>query len=157
LRHGDGVLPTALLKQAFGEFAIRLVGGRDVEVDPAWEAVHIGTEDVAILGAVRCHLRMLPRLAGAMEELARRNLAHLVDVDAFAGCYVPRRIAVGQPLSRHAWGVAVDLNVGDNPRGSYSTQDPRLVEVMRAHGFTWGGTWLVPDPAHYEVVATEEW
>ncbi|CAN5293224.1 hypothetical protein BH23ACT9_BH23ACT9_06790 [soil metagenome] len=54
-------------------------------------------------------------------------------------------------------GVAVDLNVGDNPRGSFSTQDPRLVEVMRAHGFTWGGTWLVPDPAHHEVVTTEEW
>ncbi|HUG83177.1 MAG TPA: M15 family metallopeptidase, partial [Euzebya sp.] len=139
LRHGDAVLPQAMLKEAFGEFAIRLVAGRDVTVDPGWEQANIITREVPILGEVRCHRRLLPRLVGAMEELARRNLAHLVDVDAFAGCYVPRRIAAGEPLSRHAWGVAVDLNVGDNPRGSFSTQDPRLVEAMRAHGFTWGG------------------
>lgn len=157
LRHGDAVLPQALLKREYGEFAIRLVAGRDVMVAQAWEVANIAVEDIAILGTVRCHRLILPRLAAAMEELSRRNLAHLVDAETFAGCYVPRRIAPGQPLSRHAWGLAVDLNVGDNPRGSFSTQDPRLVETMRDHGFAWGGTWLVPDPAHYEVVSTEAW
>lgn len=157
LRHGDAVLPQAQLKAAYGEFAIRLVAGRDVAVDPVWEAATIRTATIPILGEVRCHRLLLPRLDAAMAALARRNLGHLVDAAAFAGCYVPRRIAPDQPLSRHAWGLAVDLNVGDNPRGSFSTQDPRLVEVMREHGFTWGGTWLVPDPAHYEVVTTEDW
>ena len=63
---------------------------------------------------------------------------------------------IHQPLSRHAWGIAVDLNVDDNPRGSFSTQDARLVEIMRRHGFGWGGTWLVPDPAHYEALPPAE-
>ncbi|MGI9016306.1 MAG: M15 family metallopeptidase [Euzebya sp.] len=30
-----------------------------------------------------------------------------------------------------------------------------MVQIMRDHGFTWGGTWLVPDPAHYEVIPTD--
>ena len=54
-------------------------------------------------------------------------------------------------MSHHAWGAALDLNVDGNPRGSFSTQDERLVEVMAHHGFGWGGAWLVPDPAHYEA------
>ena len=54
-------------------------------------------------------------------------------------------------MSHHAWGAALDLNVDGNPRGSFSTQDERLVDVMAHHGFAWGGAWLVPDPAHYEA------
>ena len=51
-------------------------------------------------------------------------------------------------LFRSSW--AVDLNVAGNPTGLASAQDPRLVEVMERWGFTWGGRWLVPDPAHFE-------
>jgi hypothetical protein len=40
--------------------------------------------------------------------------------------------------------------VAGNPTGLASAQDPRLVEVMERWGFTWGGRWLVPDPAHFE-------
>lgn len=154
LRHGDAVLPQVLIKQALGEFAVRQRAGRRLEIDPEWEAANIGTADVPILGTVRCHRMVLPRLIAAMEELELANLAPLVNASNFAGCYAPRLIAPGATVSRHSWGAAVDLNVGANPRGSFSTQDPRLVEVMRRHGFTWGGTWLVPDPAHYELVVT---
>jgi hypothetical protein len=31
-------------------------------------------------------------------------------------------------------------------------QDPRLVEIFQQWGFTWGGQWLVSDPAHFEYV-----
>ncbi|MBW3602069.1 MAG: M15 family metallopeptidase [Actinobacteria bacterium] len=151
LRHGDAVLPQALIKAAFGEFAVRGRGGRSLEVAPEWEREAITRESVPVLGTVRCHHRVIPALAAALGELERANLAHLVDPADFAGCYSPRRIAAGAPPSRHAWGIAVDLNVDGNPRGSFSTQDPRLVAVMRDAGFGWGGSWLVPDPAHYEV------
>jgi len=151
LRHGDAVEPPALVKAAFGEFAIRDRAGRDVEIDPAWLERWIVTEPVPILGPVTCHRKVVEPLRAAMAELEQANLAHLVDPSAFAGCFGSRRIAAGQPLSHHAWGAAVDLNVDGNPRGSFSTQDARLVETMLRHGFTWGGTWLVPDPAHYEA------
>jgi hypothetical protein len=155
LRHGDAVEPAAVLKTAFGEFAIRDRAGRDVEIDPAWVAREIVTESVPILGAVTCNRKIIEPLRAAMTEIEQANLAHLIDAADFAGCFSARRTEGGQPLSHHAWGAALDLNVDGNPRGSFSTQDPRLVEAMTRHGFTWGGTWLVPDPAHYEAPVPE--
>ena len=153
LRHGDAVVPQARIKEAYGEFAHRPAAGRSIEIDPRWVDGNIVTRTVPILGPVTCHRAVLGPLGEAMQDLVLANLAHLVDTGGFAGCWAPRRIAAGAPLSRHAWGVAVDLNIGANPRGSFSTQDDRLVEVMARHGFGWGGTWLVPDPGHYEAVA----
>lgn len=151
LRHGDAVDPPLVLKQALGEFAVRDGPGRDVEIDPAWVARSIATVTVPVLGRVTCHRDVLPALDEVMAELEQEGLAHLVDPETYAGCFAARRTAPGQPLSHHAWGAALDLNVDGNPRGSFSTQDPRLVDALTRRGFTWGGTWLVPDPAHYEA------
>ena len=147
------MLPPAAIKAAFGEFAYRVLdaGTRDIEIDPAWVAANIVTADIPVLGRVTCHRAVLPALAGAMEELGQKNLA--MAVVTYDGCWVPRLVGPGLPVSRHAWGVAVDLNYGGNPTGTGSTQDPRLVEVMERWGFTWGGRWLEPDAAHFEYLA----
>ena len=151
-RAGDAVLPQAMVKERFGEFAWRPAGGGDFAQDPAWQAASLATGRVPILGRVRCNRVLLPALAGAMRELERRNLAGLVDPAAFAGCWNSRLTRSGTGVSRHAWGAAVDLNVAGNPTGLASAQDPRLVEVMERWGFTWGGRWLIPDPAHFEYL-----
>lgn len=155
LRHGDAVLPQALIKERFGEFAYRPPGaGERVFVqDPAWERAHVVAAEVPILGRVRCHRGVIGALEGALGELAGSGLAALVDRAGYAGCHHPRLIAPGGGVSRHAWGVALDLNAADNPTGTGSSPDPRLVEVMERWGFTWGGFWLHPDPAHFEYVA----
>jgi D-alanyl-D-alanine carboxypeptidase len=151
-RAGDAVLPQAMVKERFGEFAWRPAGGGDFTQDPAWQEANLATGRVPILGRARCNRVLLPALAGAMRELERRNLARLVDPAAFAGCWSSRLTRSGTGVSRHAWGAAVDLNVAGNPTGLASAQDPRLVEVMERWGFTWGGRWLVPDPAHFEYL-----
>ncbi len=151
LRHGDAVQPNLVMKTAFGEFSYRAGSGRSVEIDPAWVDRWIVSEAVPILGTVTCHRDVIPPLRAALQELVDGGLGHLVDASDFAGCFSARRISAGQPMSHHAWGAALDLNVDGNPRGSFSTQDERLVEVMAHHGFGWGGAWLVPDPAHYEA------
>jgi D-alanyl-D-alanine carboxypeptidase len=151
-RAGDAVLPQAMVKERFGEFAWRPAGGGDFTQDPAWRAANLATGRVPILGRFRCNRALLPALAGAMRELERRNLARLVDPAAFAGCWNPRLTRSGTGVSRHAWGAAVDLNTRGNPTGLASSQDPRLVEVMERWGFTWGGRWLIPDPAHFEYL-----
>jgi hypothetical protein len=149
-RAGDAVLPQAMVKERFGEFAWHK-GPADAFVqDPAWQAANLATARVPILGRVHCNRALLPALAGAMGELRQRGLARLVDPEAYAGCWNPRLTRSGVGVSRHAWGAAVDLNVAGNPTGLASAQDPRLVEVMEGWGFTWGGRWLVPDPAHFE-------
>jgi D-alanyl-D-alanine carboxypeptidase len=151
-RAGDAVLPQAMIKDRFGEFAWRPRPGGAFLQDPAWQAASLATSRVPILGPVRCNRVLLPALAGAMRELQRRNLAGLVDPAAYAGCWNPRMTRSGSGVSRHAWGAAVDLNVAGNPTGLAPAQDPRLVEVMERWGFTWGGRWLVPDPAHFEYL-----
>jgi D-alanyl-D-alanine carboxypeptidase len=151
-RAGDAVLPQAMVKDRFGEFAWRPAGGGDFVQDPAWQAAYLARGGVPILGRVRCNRALLPALARAMRELEQRNLAGLVDRAGFAGCWSSRLTRSGSGVSRHAWGAAVDLNVAGNPTGLASAQDPRLVEVMERWGFTWGGRWLVPDPAHFEYL-----
>jgi len=150
-RAGDAVLPQAMVKERFGEFAWRPAGGGFVQ-DSAWQAANLAAVRVPILGRVRCNRVLLPALAGAMRELEQHNLAGLVDPAAFAGCWNSRLTRSGSGVSRHAWGAAVDLNVAGNPTGLASAQDPRLVEVMERWGFTWGGRWLIPDPAHFEYL-----
>lgn len=153
LRHGDAVLPQALVKAAFGEFAYRpATSGREIAQDTRWQEEHVVSVEVPVLGRVRCHRNIVKQLAGALAELETRGLAHLVDPDDYEGCHHPRLVAPGGSLSRHAWGIALDLNAGENPTGAASTQDPRLVETFTRWGFTWGGFWLVPDAMHVEWV-----
>jgi hypothetical protein len=149
-RAGDAVLPQAMVKERFGEFAWRKGPADSFVQDPAWSAAHLATARVPVLGRVHCNRALVPALAGAMGELRQRGLARLVDPEAYAGCWNPRLTRSRSGVSRHAWGAAVDLNVAGNPTGLASAQDPRLVEVMEHWGFTWGGRWLVPDPAHFE-------
>jgi hypothetical protein len=152
LREGDAVLPQALVKDRFGEFAYRPGPGRAVELDPAWAADHLVTATVPLLGRVRCHRALLLALEGALADLEAASLGYLVKPEGFAGCWAPRRIAPGAPLSRHAWGIAFDVGLSAHPTGVSAAHDARLLAVMRRWGFTSGADWLVPDPAHFEYL-----
>jgi hypothetical protein len=152
LRYGDSVLPQMLIKDSFGEFAARPLPDGTLAVDPRWSRRNIVTATVPLLPPVTCHRSILPQLRGALRELIARGLGHTVDGGQYAGCYAPRFIDRDPDgrLSHHAWGIAIDLNAGENTFGGSSHQDRRLVEVMTSWGFTWGGGWLVPDPMHFE-------
>lgn len=151
LRHGDAVLPQVIIKSEFGEFSLRLDGSGSFDIDSEWIEDNLATAEVPLLGQTTCHVGMLDSLRGAMAEVERSNLGFLVET--FDGCYNPRFIGGTRSLSRHAWGVAVDLNYAANPTGQVTVQDPRLVSIMERWGFTWGGNWLVPDAAHFEWVS----
>lgn len=151
LRSSDAVLPQSRIKARFGEFAhLPLAGGRELRQDRAWVDANIVDAAVPVLGRVRCHRLLIPPLRGALQELADRNLAGLVQ--SYDGCYNPRLVRAGGTASRHAWGAAIDLNFSGNRTGTTSIQDPRLVDVMARWGFASGDGWLVPDPGHFEYV-----
>jgi hypothetical protein len=154
----DGVLPTVLVKERFGEFSFRPTGGDGIEVDDAWFAANIVTVDLPRLGRFRCHRAMLPYVEGALAELEREGLAGEIDTRDFqlaGGCYNARLARGGDldrgfALSRHAWGAAIDFNPSTNGFGRGSTLSQEFVDVLRAWGFAWGGGWRVPDPMHFE-------
>jgi hypothetical protein len=150
-RAGDAVLPPVIVKSLFGEFAAQ-PGRRPgtLQIDPAWTAAHIETTRVPLLGRVTCNRQIVPQLAAAMRQVQRR--APTDAVRSYQGCFVPRYIgwSSANMLSYHSWGIAFDMNVGDNVRGETPHQDPRMVRILARYGFEWGGTWIVPDGNHFE-------
>jgi hypothetical protein len=151
-RHGDAVLAPVRLKELFGEFAAAPVSGGFIRQSPAWVRENIRTVRLPVLGEFRCHRLVIPLVRGALGELARRGLTH--EINSFAGCYSPRfaNRDPGAGLSHHAWGIALDINVSENPLGAEPTMDRRVVEVFERWGFTWGGRWLIPDGMHFEFL-----
>jgi hypothetical protein len=141
--------------QAVGSFTF--VPRRDgtLAVDPTWVAANIRTEDVPLLGAVTCHRVLLPQLRGALQEVVDRGLAAAVRPGEYGGCFHPRYIEhdPDRGLSLHSWGVAVDLNVRGNQRGTTGEIDHRVVAIFKRWGFAWGGDWAWTDPMHFELAA----
>jgi len=147
------VLTGASVSDAVGHFSY--TNGPDGTIDPdsRWVRDYIRTEDVPILGSVTCNKAMLPQLRGALTEIQRLGLADTIHADEYAGCYYPRYIGrdPSNGLSLHSWGIAVDLNVPGNQRGTVGEMNRTVVEVFKRWGFAWGGDWNYTDPMHFEM------
>lgn len=152
LRYGDAVLPQLVLKEVFGEFAARPLATGTLSLDPRWVRKNIVTARVPVIGDVRCHRSLIPQLRTALREAVAAGLSHELDPARYGGCYSPRFISHDPEgrLSHHSWGIAIDVNVAENPFGTRPDQDRRLVAIMEKWGFTWGGRWLIPDGMHFE-------
>jgi hypothetical protein len=145
------ILSFAEIKETFGEFVFKPTRGLFVAVDKAWIDANIVETRIPLLGLLKCNKKLLPQVTGAMRELQARGLSGLVRTGD--GCFSPRmQVGNSYALSRHAYGIAVDINAATNRYGETPNQDPRLVETMERWGFTWGGRWLVPDGMHFEFV-----
>jgi hypothetical protein len=134
-----------------GTFNYTVIGGGRIAPDPAWTAANITTEAVPILGNVTCHRAIFPQLRAALEEVVVRGLADEIHVDEFQGCYYPRFIAGTTTLSNHSFGLALDLNVPGNQRGTVGEMDRGVVAIFKKWGFAWGGDWGYTDPMHFEL------
>jgi hypothetical protein len=136
---------------AVGVFRYNVVGGGRIAPDPAWVSSHITTDVVPILGAVTCNRAIFPQLKAALQQIVTRGLADEIHPDEYAGCYYPRFIAGSTQLSNHAFGLALDLNVPGNQRGTVGEMHPEVVAIFKYWGFGWGGDWRYTDPMHFEL------
>ena len=148
------VLDTLTLKERFGEFAFRLVlDQREVVVDPAYVDATMVEERMPVIGTVRCHRAIMDDLRAAVDELIAAGYEDWLSPRRYAGCYYPRRIGFGREnLSRHTWGIAIDLNVDFSLPGAGPEAPDDLVAIMGRHGFRWGGDFSTPDNHHFEWV-----
>jgi hypothetical protein len=136
---------------AVGSFSYTVVGGGRIAPDQGWVASHISTETMPIIGPMTCNTLVFPQLRAALLEIASRNLSSAIHPEQYGGCYVPRFIAGTTTLSNHAFGLAFDLNVPENERGTVGRIDRQVVQIFEDFGFTWGGTWHYTDPMHFEM------
>ena len=144
------VLPTALVKEMFGDFQIKERDGVWITTEPEWREENIQNKRMPILGITRCHRLMWEPLEGALNQILEEGLEESLSIEEWrssGGCYAPRRINrfdAGGSISRHAWGIAIDIN-------TKSSYPPRVVEIFNDWGFAWGGTWTSPDEMHFEL------
>ena len=144
------VLPNALVKEMFGDFQIKERDGVWITTEPEWREDNIQNKRMPILGITRCHRLMWEPLEGALNQILEEGLEEYLSIEEWrtaGGCYAPRRISrfdAGGSISRHAWGIAIDIN-------TKSGYPPRIVEIFNEWGFAWGGTWTSPDEMHFEL------
>jgi hypothetical protein len=94
------------------------------------------------------------QVAAALDAAAANGLRYPIrDAVAFA----PRTIGGNHRISRHALGLAIDINPAQNPyRGDgtlITDMPPWFVQIWRDAGFCWGGDWEdSKDPMHFSWV-----
>lgn len=157
----DGLLSSSQVKSLLGEFDYRVNSDDSLSVDADWMAASLPDSRLlfnSIAVRARCHRRIQADLQAAFDEVAASGLAWAIDLvstNTYGGCFNPRYARLSQStgsISRHAWGMAIDVNVSTNGQGSVPRLDCRVVRIFRKHGFAWGGNFLVPDGMHFEWV-----
>jgi hypothetical protein len=157
-REFENTMQTAVLagtsvSDAIGTFTYTNGPDGTINPDRGWVGSYIRTETVPLLGNVTCNKAFIPQLRAALSEIVQSGLASSIHPDEYAGCYYPRYIgrSAANGLSLHSWGIAVDLNVPGNQRGTAGEMDRRVVAIMKKWGMAWGGDWNYTDPMHFEM------
>lgn len=160
-RDPDSTLGIARIKEMFGEFAYRRVGNYAISVDVAWRqrsiAHRVTYENISLTH--NCHVRVISAVQAALKEIDEAGLADEIDINnsnRYGGCYTGRFSRQAEKgfgnLSRHSWGIAIDVNTTTNGRGTVPQMNCDVVRIFRKHGFAWGGNFIVPDGMHFEYV-----
>ena len=158
-RNPDAVIGYARTKQLLGEFDYRVNRDDSLSLDPDWVATNIVRRNFTTIGIrASCHQRIVDDIQAALDEVAAAGLGWAIDLgntNTYGGCYNPRYSRVSGTIgavSRHAWGMALDMNTLANAQGHTPRMDCRVVRIFRTHNFAWGGNFLVPDGMHFEWV-----
>jgi len=154
-------LQTAEVRRLFGEFTY--TPGKkwgSILPDPKWVKANIVTvvnkwgllTPGRKLASIRCHRLIAAKITAVFDDLAGQGLLGLIGT--YDGCYVPRHTNWDphKRLSRHSWGIAVDVNAGRFPYGVKGRQPEKVISAFTAHGFEYGGNWRTPDPMHWECI-----
>jgi hypothetical protein len=152
----DGLLTYPQIKTKFGEFAYS-----NSAQEPGWAAAHLTRVGLPLGIRATCHNVVIPALQGALNEVAASGLAGAIDVgntNTYGGCYggLGEVSALGSTtggfLSKHSWGVAIDMNTVQNPEGAPPRMNCDVVRIFRKWGFAWGGNFIQGDGMHFEYV-----
>lgn len=103
--------------------------------------VYAGTK----IERIACHSSVSNYLLWALRQVSREDLWHVIKV--YGGGFEPRLIRGGSDWSLHTFGLALDFDPDRNPLGMQpdgtfiggTVDGKRVVEIMSAWGWYWGG------------------
>jgi len=145
----DGTFPPlprtyAEIGEVFGTFDATPKKGEKGWVKPTNKSkeYRIVKAKLPIVGNKWVHEKIVPVLARFLEVVEDEGLA---DDLRGIGTYACRHIGRNpkRRLSIHSWGIAFDVDSGDNRMGKRGLINPRIRIIAEALGFHWGGRWGV--------------
>ena len=114
-----------------------------------------------LVRSLRCHHLETGRLAAIFGDiLAHYGLARIreLGIDLFGGCFSYRRMALHNAWSRHAWGIAIDLDPDrnglrvDHTRAQFARPEyAAMIDAFEAHGWLSLGRRMDLDWMHFEA------
>lgn len=137
----------------------------DGSVSPLWEArmTYVLFPAPLRLDWVPAGIARGARVNQAIADLTERTFATLEReglwglIPDFSGGYAwrPQRGQRGSStkMSLHSWGAALDFDYSGNPLGKVGRMHLEVVNVFRAYGWTWGGTFQRRDDGHFQYAS----
>lgn len=113
------------------------------------------------VSSIRCHTLIADKLLAVFNDL----LSHYgydkikeLGIDLYGGCFSYRRMRNGSAWSRHAWGIAIDLDPARNTlRETKKTarfarpEYKKMIDIFYKHGFISLGRERDFDWMHFEI------
>jgi peptidoglycan hydrolase-like protein with peptidoglycan-binding domain len=152
-------MPQAACENFYGRPGFKPAGNGNVTIDPAWINTHLLEIEIPVQDSsskMLVHKLAAQRFVAMFENWRAADLlGRIVTVD---GTFVSRyKRGSLTELSRHSWGLAIDLNASQNLQGHVAAHIGQvgcvreLVPGAIAAGFFWGGHFHNQDPMHFEV------
>lgn len=96
----------------------------------------------------RAHRLIVPNLVNALSEIESSGYAP--QVRNFSGIYNQRPQVGSTKPSTHAWGIAIDIEAEEYPRGTKKVWPKEITDIFLKHGFSNGALFPTPDPMHFQ-------
>lgn len=110
---------------------------------------------------IRCHKDVASKFEAVFKDiLAHYGLAKIKElgIDLFGGCFNYRKMRGGSAWSKHAWGIAVDLDPARNTLKETSKtarfarpEYKAMIDIFYKHGFISLGRERNMDFMHFEI------
>lgn len=102
---------------------------------------------------IRCHKKVASSLKSVLQEISASPFAYVLG--EYAGVYNFRPMRGGSRYSKHAWGVAIDLDPNKNSLHQNWPESASMpfgvIEIFAKHGWLSAGAFWNRDAMHFEA------